>query len=191
MRGKSRFLVVLIVGLGLLTWLGYGVVTRTTRRWFDHDLTLHAQLAAGSGRSAILGRWARRDFAGVTSVLNEISRDERIMAAALCSTAGDRIAATDAFPGSLTCPEIAAARSQTASADEEPWFFSATQRGGALHVSAVPLVGDAEHVGYLVLLHDLSYVETASSSSTRSTASSRRASIVSGRPSCRGRGARS
>jgi hypothetical protein len=48
MSRAARFMAVLLVGLGLLTWVGHVALTRTTRRWFERDVELRARLAVSS-----------------------------------------------------------------------------------------------------------------------------------------------
>lgn len=57
MRRAARFLAVLLVGLALLTSVGYFAITRTTRQWFEKDLLLRSQLAVDAARESLTSHW--------------------------------------------------------------------------------------------------------------------------------------
>ena len=84
MPRSARFALLLVVGLAVLTWLAYVVVDGATREWFETDVALRARLVASSAGDALVSRESRGDEAGVELLLTGITRDDRIMAAALC-----------------------------------------------------------------------------------------------------------
>src|SRR5689334_22387830 len=108
MRRAARFALALVVGLGLVTVVGYTLVQRTTRRWFEKDLRLRAQLAVSGARQALVTHWrdANRDV--LSELLDDITRDERIMATAACGADLSLLASTRGFPSTLSCGEIGA-----------------------------------------------------------------------------------
>ncbi len=57
MRQAARFVVLLFLGLGVLTWIAYGALTRTTRAWIEKDLDLRARLAVASARHSLIAHW--------------------------------------------------------------------------------------------------------------------------------------
>jgi trehalose 6-phosphate synthase len=148
-----RFVLVLVVGLAVLASIAYAIVARTTRGWFERDLGLRARLVASSAGEAIDDRLARGDVAGLGVTLARITRDERIMASAVCGDADHPLAQTPAYPGSMSCDEI---RTRGPVGGSAPWFFTADEPGGRVHVSALPLERDDT---VLVLVHDLAFVE--------------------------------
>jgi trehalose 6-phosphate synthase len=145
-----RFVVLLVVGLALLTTVAYALVTRTTRRWFETDVALRAHLAAASARSSLLTRLERGDQPGVLRVLDDITRDERVLGAALCTNASQITTAT--FPAELPCDDV-----RDGSTDVAPRYFTRAARGESVHVAAIPL--DPEGSAWLVLVHDLGYLD--------------------------------
>src|SRR5512140_2726750 len=86
MRRAGRFLVVLVVGLAILAGVAYFVMTRTSRRWFEHDLTLRSQLAVTAARQSLTDNWSANSDR-LRSTLTDLTRDERILSAAACSSA--------------------------------------------------------------------------------------------------------
>jgi trehalose 6-phosphate synthase len=147
-----RFVLALLVGLGLLTWIAYGVLARTNRRWFEDDVRLRSLLAVESARRTLLAEWSR-DSPALNATLADITRDERIMGVAACDPNGERLAATDAFPPAPSCHAIA-----SSGGVDGTRAWKGDMRGGAVHVTIVPVTDGARHVGFVALAHDLSFV---------------------------------
>lgn len=152
----ARFLLALTAGLAVLALLGYVLVTRTTSRWFEKDLALRGQLAIESARTSLAGHWNDREQLG--QILGDITRDERIMAAAACSPEGELVATTEAFPPQFTCASMHAVRDDSAT-ETRPWSTTAELTSGAVRLIATPVVRDQQQIGTIVLVHDVSYVE--------------------------------
>src|SRR5438477_10028638 len=105
----SRFALMLVLGLALLTAAAAAAVQRTTRAWFENDLALRADLALSGARRSIAEHWNDKAGSGdergteegepsaLIAVLREVTYDERLMAAALCSPERGLVAATDRY----------------------------------------------------------------------------------------------
>jgi trehalose 6-phosphate synthase len=162
MRQALRFAVALVAGLALLTWGAYVVVSRTTRSWFERDTLLRAQLAVSGARETLVSHWGPGQEAELRKVLVELTRDERVMGAAACGADLALKAQTFAYPPSLTCPSLAVEVRPDFAAPPAAWTTGAhvfSLPGGQAHVTAVPLFEVDEVLGFLVLVHDLSFVE--------------------------------
>jgi trehalose 6-phosphate synthase len=149
----------LLIGLAGLTWFAASAVQKTTREWFEKDITLRIRLVANSAAPALVHRWSQDDAKGLERLLGDISRDERIMAAALCGD-GRLLAATVGFPAELTCPKIEE-RLQAAQ-NEDPELAGGMEwslPGGKVHVGVAPVPRPTAPAGSLIVLHDLSFVE--------------------------------
>ncbi|MEO8449468.1 MAG: trehalose-6-phosphate synthase [Gemmatimonadota bacterium] len=161
MRRNVRFVLALLAGLALVAWAVSLLVQRTTRRWFEHDLSLRAQLAVSGGRQSLIVQWNAPEALG--AFLTELTRDERILAAAACDTDQSFRARTADFPEQLRCGELSV---HLATDPRGMWSAVEALPGGPVHVSAVPLLDGATPLGFVVLVHDLSYV-TGREASTR------------------------
>ena len=64
MNRVARFILLLVVGLGVLTWIADGVLSRTTRKWFEADIRLRSQLAVAASRHALIDHIRAGDGAG-------------------------------------------------------------------------------------------------------------------------------
>src|SRR6185503_18210716 len=105
-----RFALLLIAGLALLTWVGMLVATRTARSWFERDVALRAELVMNGSSRAVAsfmreGRWPE-----LQRLLQDVARDDRIMAAAACSADERLLARTREYPDRLGCRALAAHR---------------------------------------------------------------------------------
>jgi hypothetical protein len=92
MRRLAVFLLGLTAVLAALSALGFTALQRTSRAWFERDLALRDVLAVTAARRGLARAWG--DPARLREALDDISRDERIMAAAACGADGVRRAET-------------------------------------------------------------------------------------------------
>jgi trehalose 6-phosphate synthase len=145
-----RFILPLAGVLALLAWGAWTIVNRTSRRWTEKDVSLRAELAVSGAREALARYWMSGDRAKLAAILKEITRDERIMATAACTLEGLLLAATPDFPSTLDC------RSTSGEAS--------LGRGGRVYLSAVSLRDGEAAIGFIVLVHDLSYADRRESS---------------------------
>ncbi|MBL8949550.1 MAG: trehalose-6-phosphate synthase [Myxococcaceae bacterium] len=141
MSSLIRFVAVLVLGLAVLAYGALWLVTQRLREWEEGDAQLRAELAVNSSRRAVVKRWESGNFAALSDILRDITRDERIRAIGACSTDGRLLAKTTDWPASLPCSG------------------EALNPGGRVHVSAVPLDGEAAPLGTLVLIQDLTFLE--------------------------------
>jgi len=151
-----KFIGVLLLALGVLSGLGYWALARTTQNWFEADLSLRSRLAVASAHESLTHHW-QSDRAGLAQTLTDITRDERIMAGAACSSQGDELASTQAFPENFSCAALVKAL------PEQPvggaWDGPSALASGPVHLSVVPLDDGAHRLGAIVLVHDLSFLE--------------------------------
>jgi trehalose 6-phosphate synthase len=156
MRRAVWFIGVLLLGIGLLVWGGYEALATTSRAWFERDLDLRSKLAVRSAELSIEAAWRNDDRDRLASILEHLTRDERIMAVAACSLDGKLDVATSSYPTSFPCASIALRRRRRDDSEED-WSFAAQQRGGLVRLS-VHAIGSDKELGFIVLVHDLSFV---------------------------------
>jgi trehalose 6-phosphate synthase len=162
MRQSVRFTLALVAGLALLTWGASVIVTRTTRTWFERDMMLRAQLAVAGGREALVAHWTGGQEGELRKVLVDLTHDERILGAAACGADLRLKARTSEFPALLTCASLAAGVRPNADSPAAAWTTWSSVfplPGGRVHVTATPLVDGDLALGFVVLVHDLSFVE--------------------------------
>jgi trehalose 6-phosphate synthase len=116
---------------------------------------------ASGVRQNLVTQWPRGDSDAMARILADIARDERIMAAALCTDRLDMLAHTAQMPAQLSCAAIGKKMAETSTHSEAQrvWGSVWPLPGGDVHVSAVPLIHNDQQPGFLVLVHDLSFIE--------------------------------
>ncbi len=152
-----QFMVALVLGLALLTLGASRLVDGTTREWFDKDLTLRARLAVSGARQALVAHW-HGTGAELAELLAEITRDERIMAAAACDAGFRLLARTGDYPDTFACPQLRG-RVFGGEAGWQEHFGDIELPGGMVHLSAIPVQSAGEVLGFVTLVHDLSFIE--------------------------------
>lgn len=170
MRQAIRFVAGLVVGLALLTLIAAVVVQRTTRIWFERDVSLRAQLVVNGARQVLASHWQTGQRKELRNTLSEITRDERILSAAACDRDLSLIASTADFPSQLSCGAIGKhVRSNPGTPAEawSTWHAPDTLPGGSVFVSAIPVSDGQQYLGFVVLVHDLSFVERREASTRR------------------------
>ncbi len=109
-----------------------------------------------AARQGLVDRWNDGPVR-LGEALTDIARDERIMAAAACSTGGELLAATPGYPGAFSCRSVVN-RMREEGASRTSWAMSADLPSGRLHLSATVLMGISEPMGAVVLVHDLGFL---------------------------------
>lgn len=152
MRRAARFLIALIVGLALLAVVGDVVLARTVRAWFERDMSLRSVLAVGSAQKSLSESWG--DAVRLTDVLADMTRDERVMAAAACAPSHQQLAATEAFPVGFSCP-VVLRRMELEGGASGSWAMTAELASGPVHLSVTEPAGG---LGTVIIVHDMSFL---------------------------------
>lgn len=97
-RESLRLLLPLLAAIGLVVVAVGVVTTRTTRAWFESELHARASLASISVRQGVLSAYAAGDTERLSLLLDDISREDQVMSAALCGIDGSVVTRTATFP---------------------------------------------------------------------------------------------
>jgi trehalose 6-phosphate synthase len=162
MKRWFPFLLTLVVGLGLLAWGASVIVARTTGQWFEKDMKLRAELGVRGAQHILVEHWQNGDRQTLLSVLDDLTRDERIMAAAACTLDFSMLASTPGFPQQVLMRKIASKVSLASASEEvgkQTWTTNINLEGGPVHISMVPILQGDQALGYVILVHDLSYIQ--------------------------------
>ena len=145
--------------LALVAWAATSLLETTARSWFERDIATRARLAVSVARDALVSHIGAGDRLRVAAVLDEIARNEHVVAAAACGTAGGTLARTRGLPAPLACDAL----SRTSPGAGAPRLssheidFSTLVDGGQVLVSVLPLLDGNALLGNVVLVHDMSY----------------------------------
>jgi len=169
-RQALRFTVALVAGLALLTWVASVLVSRTTHAWFEKDMQLRAELAVSGAREALLSHWDPGQEMELRKVLLDLTRDERVMAAAACGADLALRTQTIDYPSALSCDRLGRRLRPTGDRPEASWttwssVFSVP--GGSVYATTIPLFDGGHALGFVVLVHDLTFVERREATTRR------------------------
>ncbi len=145
-----RIIVPLVVVVALISWGITSFVGTTTRHWFERDFATRARLAVSGAHHALASYMDAGDWRHVEAVLQDLARNEHIIAAQACSVTGATLARTRLLPKSFSCSSLDARATSTERAD-----FSGVVDGGDVHVSVLPVMDGQALLGTIVLVHDM------------------------------------
>ncbi|HEY6005503.1 MAG TPA: trehalose-6-phosphate synthase [Anaeromyxobacter sp.] len=155
MRTILRWGVPLLAVLTALAWGAGTVVQHTTRQWFQRDVSMRARLAVDGAREALVAHMRSGDRRKLEAALGAIGRDDRILAAAVCSEGMRTLAWTGNVPRGLACEALAARLpGQVGEGGVELVEHAA---GGLVHALVLPLADESGPLGRALVIHDLSF----------------------------------
>ncbi len=163
MTRLARFILGLLIALALLTWAVSGVVQTTTREWFERDVSVHAQLAMVSATRSMADAWY--DPEGLQKQLDAIDRNQHVIGVAACNADLTTRSLTPDLPEDFRCQEVGVRvrilNSGVGGANPklQPWSTIATLPTGRVYVAAMPVISQGQVLGFVILAHDLSYIE--------------------------------
>jgi len=131
-------------------------VNEATQAWFMRDVALRARLAAVGTQGALAAHLEAGDRRKLGGVLEDLARDERIMAVEVCAPTLETISRTTSFPDRFSCESLRSRSPEWAIPSE--LSFADEIDGGRVHVSVHPIEDDEVIVGALVVVQDLSFV---------------------------------
>jgi trehalose 6-phosphate synthase len=160
MSRPLRFTLIVLAGLGLLVLATSFFVSRTIDEWVARDLSTRAALALRGARPALVTSWITGSTERLGALLNELTRDERVVAAIACTRDGDRVAATSEWPAQVTCASVAPRIRPAASSPGPLWEDrneDLTIGPREFFLSAMPVAERGEPIGFVMLLHDRAF----------------------------------
>jgi trehalose 6-phosphate synthase len=158
-----RFILALIVGLAILTWVASGVVQTTVREWFERDVSSRSHLVLTGAKQSLADTWNNPE--DLNKQLAALARDERVMGAAACGADLSARSSTPGFPQEFNCLAVGARvdadNAITGKSPEESseWSTMATLPTGRVYVSEMPIWNQGQELGFAILVQDLSYID--------------------------------
>jgi trehalose 6-phosphate synthase len=155
MRRTWKFLIGLIVGLCALTLAADQLMQSTLRRWSERDLQLRGELALHGAQRFLLSAWQSRNLNQLRATLTDLTRDDRLMAAAACGVADNLAVHTADLPAQFACPRLLSHLGTTPLPHRE----TISLPSGRVHLTALALHLEGQQLGVIALIHDLSFVD--------------------------------
>jgi trehalose 6-phosphate synthase len=160
LRLQLRFLLPLVVTLGIAAYLALPVMDRLTLRWFSRDLNIRGELVTNALSDSIVEAIDDPEGRRLMALFNRAAKDERLVAIGLCT--GDAlIRHTDNYPMELDCEEA-----RSIARRPSPVMRIA---GGPVHVGVHRVTSEAGQVADLVLLQDFSFIAKRSEDTKKYT----------------------
>jgi trehalose 6-phosphate synthase len=151
MKVVLRFLFFLVPVLALAIYGSLGLMKRLEYRWMISDMTRRSKLVSESTQDYVIDMIQANRAPAIAKLLNRLIRDERLTAALVCSEDGKQIAKSGVIPQGVNCPKDLKEQS-----NEE--FFLLESGGFSFHQAIHRIRDDEKFLGYLILIHDTSYV---------------------------------
>jgi len=152
-RGLLRYSLIGLVLLALMTLAIAPFSKGLIEQWSRADVESRSRLVYASIQGPILRALADGDNARLATILEGVANDDRILAVGLCSEAGAMRGATRMMPQGFSCENVARSDAES--------FSSIVNDGRRVLVGAFPIAARSQRA-YLVVLHDLSYVDDRS-----------------------------
>ena len=154
MRLSLRFLVPLLIALGIFAYGALPLVDKLMLRWFSRDLEVRANLIARTVEDPLHDLIRAGNRRRIQQFFTRITQDERLLALAFCPADGGEAIATPTLPKEVRCSDLD--RFTGPSGD----FFVSVRPlvAGATVDGARSTPALAAPLGQLVLVHDMSFI---------------------------------
>src|SRR5262245_12084945 len=106
MRLSLRFVIPLLLALGLLGWALVPLVDRMIVGWFVRDLDMRATLVANTSRERVHDLVQAHDRRRLLQYFSRLTEDERVFAVAFCPADGSARVATATMPDGIDCAAL-------------------------------------------------------------------------------------
>ena len=167
MRLSLRFLIPLIATLALLAYIVVPQVDALTVRWFVRDLDSGAQRAAAPLVDQLVELVPQQAQGRITALLDSVTQNERLYAIAFCDRTGKMAYRSANMPARIGCEP---------GGDERRFAFDDGVVGsvvklpkGSVHVARLPVRGPDADLGSLVMVTDMSFIESRSEDTRKYT----------------------
>ncbi|TAJ19609.1 MAG: trehalose-6-phosphate synthase [Rugosibacter sp.] len=157
MRLSLRFVIPLLITLGILAYAVVPLVDKLTLRWSMHDLDIRATLIANTIQEPLQDQAESIQPKKLLSLFKRVTDDERVYALGYCAGNAATMLATPSMPKTISCTDL----------DQFRTTGGTVLNGerGLLHVAIRSLSTGINSSGNLVLIHDMSFIERRSAES--------------------------
>ncbi|MDQ9171962.1 trehalose-6-phosphate synthase [Oxalobacteraceae bacterium R-40] len=156
-RLSLRFIAPLALVLVLFAYVVVPLVGNMTLRWFTRDLDTRSQMLASALQEPLQEYVPQKSQRRITQLFDRsVQQDGRLYALAFCDPGGTLLYKTVAYPtAALGCHMAEEGRELRQTLVDLP--------EGKVHVTESPVNREAEYLGKLILVHDMSFIERRSS----------------------------
>ena len=159
MRLSLRFILPLFLVLAGIAYAVAPLVDQLTLSWFVRDLNIRASLIANTIQEPLQEQLAADKKAKVEDFFNRIAQNERLYAVGYCAEPTGAALASRSLPVEIRCDDL------------DRWKGSddhlLQSKQGPLHVAVMPMASEAAAVGWLIVVHDMSFITRRSEETKR------------------------
>jgi len=145
------------LGIAVTVMLGLAIAPfskRLIEQWSRSDVEARSRLVYNAVQTQIVGAINEKNQVQLSLLFSAIALDQRILAVGLCGSDGHLIAPTKLMPAAFSCEKVARSEGES--------FSTIVIDGRRIMVGAFPITDDGAK-SYLIILHDLSFIDTRSS----------------------------
>jgi trehalose 6-phosphate synthase len=153
MRLSLRFIIPLATVLTLIAYNVVPLVDDLTLKWFVRDIEIRAGLIASTMEDSLVPLIASRAQQKVGALFSRVVLDERLYAVGFCNKLGQLEYKSETFSPEIKCP-------LPVKAEVENRVLNLSK--GSLHIAFRGLKIEGSPLGYLVLVHDMSFAQQRS-----------------------------
>ncbi len=169
MRLSLRFLIPLVAALALLAYIVVPQVDARNLRWFVRDLDSSAQRVAGPLMEQLAELVPQQNAGRITALLNSTAQNDRLFAIGYCDDQSARVLyRSNNLPSVIGCTPSATEQRVGDASDVGGGTIARLPRG-SLHVARIPVKADDARSGTLVMVSDMSFIESRSEDTRRDT----------------------
>src|SRR3954463_9794079 len=106
MRLSLRFVVPLLLALGIFAYAALPLVDKLMLRWFSRDLEVRANLIARTVEDPLQDLIRSGNRRRIQQLFTRITQDERLLALAFCPADGGDAIATPTLPKEVRCSDL-------------------------------------------------------------------------------------
>src|SRR2546423_15201750 len=106
MRLSLRFVIPLLVALGIFAYAALPLVDRLMLRWFSRDLEVRANLIANTVEEPLQDLMRTGNRRRIQQFFTRLTQDERLLAVAFCPPDGGDAVATPMLPQEVRCSDL-------------------------------------------------------------------------------------
>jgi trehalose 6-phosphate synthase len=158
-RLSLRFIVPLLLALGVFAYGAVPLADSLMQRWFVRDLDMRSNLIAATVQEPLSTLLQEGATPRIAALFNRMLRDDRLYAVGLCADDRSEPVATANYPRAVDCATVAGYG--------ESGEHVLPSAKGPLHIAVRAIDSEASPQARLVLVHDMSFVERRSEETRR------------------------
>ncbi|MDX2028620.1 MAG: trehalose-6-phosphate synthase [Alphaproteobacteria bacterium] len=160
----ARFLAPLVLALCLVAYLLLPWTDQLFLNWSEADLRMRSKLVFSSIEDDLPDVLSAERAGQLTKRFTQLAQDERLIGIAYCDSVGTPTYRNKDFPADIAC--------SSTTNFMKPEFVKKSIRGGPVMVATFPvtnaeMVNVISRLGYLVIIHDMSFAEQRSEQARR------------------------